>query len=250
MLLVVHSGASTRNMNAQLYDLTAIRYTVSGAAFLLRVNPNTLRRWAHGYTTVTDYGKIIHKKGLLKSESDDDSLFTFYDLIELRVARDLLRHKLKEVPNKVPSREITKLSDLVQISENLAAEIGEYPLARSNFRTVGRQLITQSSEASLLFNPLMLQSLLDFADEMVDDIRFDESTGLANLWYPDTDNRQVVINPRVKFGKPVVLSGITTNSIAERYKLEDKDVEETADFFDIPESEVRAAVEFENKWTA
>lgn len=221
----------------------SVRYTLGGASWLLKVPQSTLKRWANGYTYQTRYGEIVAQRGVLLGDREEGNYFTFLDLMELRVVKHLIR--------RLPTDRDPKktLSDLSKIAENLAPTLGDYPLVRADFRRVGEQLVTDRVSPDLFTNVLIMQHLLEFADEIVESIEFGADR-LPTRWYPMGDDRIVRIDPRIRFGRPTVTSGVTTDAISRRYKIEDEDAEETAEWFGISEEEVRAAVDFEDKWAA
>ncbi len=77
-------------------------------------------------------------------------------------------------------------------------------------------------------------------------IRFDAETGLAEVWAPLGENRPVLIDPRRSFGLPVVTSGVRTDVLAGHAAAGDRTTEIAA-WYDISETEVEAAIEFEEK---
>ena len=75
-----------------------VRYTLKGVAFLLKVPPSTIRRWARGYTAKLTYS-TVEKPGVLGPDADVDGLFTFPALVELffvREASEAVGHGRKE----------------------------------------------------------------------------------------------------------------------------------------------------------
>jgi uncharacterized protein (DUF433 family) len=74
-----------------------------------------------------------------------------------------------------------------------------------------------------------------------------DPAGNARIWYPRRKLApSVVINPHRYFGHPVLRdSGIPTSAIANAVKAE-KDQKVVSLMFDVPERQVREAVEFES----
>jgi uncharacterized protein (DUF433 family) len=77
-------------------------------------------------------------------------------------------------------------------------------------------------------------------------IHFNPDTGLADVWAPLGVNRPVVIDPRRSFGLPIVASGVRTDLLAGHYSAGDR-ITEIAGWYQVPETEVEAAIEFEER---
>jgi uncharacterized protein (DUF433 family) len=77
-------------------------------------------------------------------------------------------------------------------------------------------------------------------------IRFNPLTKLADVWLPLGENRPVVIDPNRSFGLPVVSSGVRTDLLFEHYLAGDK-ITEISGWYEIDETEVEAAIEFEER---
>lgn len=74
-------------------------------------------------------------------------------------------------------------------------------------------------------------------------IDYDEAHGLAQRWHIYSN---VVIDPRVSFGKPVLEgSRISTYTIAREFLANNKDASFVANLYDISEAQVHSAFEFE-----
>ena len=69
------------------------RYSISGAAYLLRLTKNQVRRLANGYTYMTSYGKRTYKTSVLAADREDPSSITFPELIELSIVASMLKHR-------------------------------------------------------------------------------------------------------------------------------------------------------------
>lgn len=224
-----------------------VRYTLTGVSFLLRVPPTTLRRWAAGYTDQLTYSKV-ERPGALGPEVDADGLFTFPAMIELLFVRELLRPKVIPATAATDKRSVKRrLSDICKMAENLREKIGPYPFARANLKENGLDVVSDQLHPDNLFTSAIDgQYLLVIADELVTSLEFD-SDGLANLWYPDQDNKLVFLNPHMRFGCPMVPSGVSTEAIVDRYRVEGN-IPDTSEWFGVPSDEVEAAIKFEEAW--
>ncbi len=222
-----------------------VRYTLDGAAFLLRVPRTTVRTWANGYTKKLRDGRVVSKPGVLQTNRDESTFFTFPELIELLYVRELTRKKTGEDGKKIDP--LATLDDVRDMVANLRDKLGSHPLAAADLRAVGRQIVTNQIEATGDFftNAVLMQHLLIYADELAVDLEF--KAGIASRWFPKPDH-SIIVDPGFRFGQPIVSSGYTAETIYQRLLLEDGNEEDTAEWFDIPMDEVRAARRFEEDW--
>ena len=138
------------------------------------------------------------------------------------------------------------LEDVRRIVEFLKGKLGSYPLARAKIKTIGDQFVTDETGDGLI-NAEMGQRLLEFALEMTDHLEYDEE-GLVRTWYPKED-KTVRLAEGMRFGVPIVPSGVSTAAIHDRKKAGEDDTF-IAEWFGIKMSEVKAALEFEREWQA
>jgi hypothetical protein len=243
---------------------SGVRYTLNGVAFLLRVPRSTVKQWANGYTTIVR-GREVRKPGVLMTNRlDEPTLFTFPEMIELLFVRELTRPK----PGEKHSLKLVKkkLGELVTIAQNLRPLLGDYPFARADFKRVGSQLVTDKllpqpnanvlslfesgageGQTKFLTNPQTMQHLADYADELAQNLEFRDN--IAAVWYPKLDHI-VRLDADMRFGVPIVPSGRTVETIFNRFMIDGKDLEDTANWFGIPVEEVKAAVNFQEEWLA
>jgi hypothetical protein len=225
-----------------------VRYTLKGAAFLLRVPPSTLQTWANGYTLKLAYGRISEKRGILLSDRTEPHLFNFWELIELMLVRELVRKRKDALGNPAePYATLDQVRDMVQ---NMKPGLGDSPLARGDLQRVLGQIVSPNIKPGFLTNVALGQHLLEYADELVSDLEFDTSeNGFVSVWYPQP-NHVIRVNPNMRWGMPSVPSGVTAEAIYERYVAEDHDEGDTAEWFNIPVSEVQAAISFQEAWSS
>jgi len=220
-----------------------VRYTLDGAAFLLGVPRSTVHGWANGYISKTRWGRPVPRKPILQTDRTDPTLINFYELIELLYVKELTRPTTDKDGNPVPA--LMQVSDVEVMSANLVSRLGAYPLASAELRRVCGQIVTEKIEPDLFTNPALMQHLLAYADELVVDLEF--RNNIVSVWYPVKDH-SIRVDPARRFGLPMVNSGHTAEAIYNRYLIEGKSPEDTAEWFEIDPAEVSQAVAFMEAW--
>lgn len=77
-------------------------------------------------------------------------------------------------------------------------------------------------------------------------LTFDPKTELTSAWAPRArDFPEIIIDPAVAYGQPVVPKHIPTATLFEAWEAEQGDAATVADWFNIPTSQVQMAVGFE-----
>ena len=78
-------------------------------------------------------------------------------------------------------------------------------------------------------------------------LTFDPLSGLATRWRPrEKEFPKVVVDPTIAYGQPAVEAArLPTSTVFDAWKAEDGDYAAVADWFEIDETLVREAVEFE-----
>ena len=222
-------------------------YTVTDAAQLLGIHKDRVRRWVRGYR--------YYPLGVAASEGRDrppvvemdvptiggTAAISFLELMELRVIRDLLDY---------PGISLQKI--------RAAAEIAGKALGTSR-PWVTRRIFTDGSGIFVALSrgdeisPDVVQlsqarALQVDAGAVVqpflDEIEFDEETGLSSQWWPLGKSFPVVLDPKVSFGAPTIKgSRIRTNVITGFARSES--VASLAAAYSIPSGHVEAAIHFE-----
>ena len=201
-------------------------YTVAEAARLVRMNQATARSWfaeADSPVLTSDY-----------SRRDGDFAVSFLDLMDTHAVKRL---RASQVPMAIIRRSYVQL----------AKELGtRHPFAHSGLYTDGRRVLVDLSKRE---GHETLRDAIDgqgFFYEMragLERVHYDQDTGLASNWGAYTD---VLLDPQVAFGKPAV-EGTATHTfvIYRQYLANDKLVPLVADLYDLSETQVEHAVEFE-----
>lgn len=221
-------------------------YPLKQAARLVGANPRSVQRWMLGYKR-KHLGQSTSSGPLWRTqyESDDlpDHAIGFLDLMELRMIAAFVRHG-------VSLQVIKATADAARISFG-----SDYPLTNKKFLTDGRRIFLEALEKSgeeklvdVLKQQYVLRDIIhpslhagvEYADEV------------ASRWFPlGGKNRQVVLDPAVQFGSPVVTEvGIPTDTIYAAFIAEDRDKRTVAKIYNITSKQVDAAVAFEVKLAA
>ena len=87
-----------------------------------------------------------------------------------------------------------------------------------------------------------------FLPDLYAEIEFERDDAVR--WRPESGRRLVVIDPERSFGKPILdAHGIPTAVLAKAVQVEES-ITRVADWFEVPDEAVQAAVDFESKLAA
>src|SRR2546421_12084488 len=213
-------------------------YTFGDAARYLDIPLSTLRSWIRGYPYQTKSGKRLFKPVFHLPEPGVRRL-SYTNLVEAFVLGNL-RRKYKI--------DLYKIRTAIA---SLAREFGSlHPLAEHRFETDGLDIFVE--EYGQLINvgqdgQLAMRRVLEGYLKRVDH----DPSGKAARLYPfvrlngTEQPRNVVINPYVSFGKPVITgTGLPTRVVAERYKAGDS-IPQIARDYGRKEEEIDDAIRYE-----
>lgn len=217
-------------------------YSASEAARLLRTSPRNVRRWLGGYSYKE--GNIHHSVPPLWEpdlpQFGDAVELSFRDLIELRFVKAFL-------DKKIGLKAIRYCLDYARECVE-----SDRPFSTSRFRTDGRTIflesIEKSGEPKLLdlkkrqyaFKAIIENSFKDL------DIEDDE----VARWRPYRGKASIVIDPERSFGQAIASeSGVPTTALADAVDAEGS-VKRVAQLFEVSQSVVRDAVQFERSLRA
>lgn len=213
-------------------------YRLAEAARYLRLPAATLRSWVlgRGYPTAEGAGRF---RPLIRPASQQPPLLSFWNLIEAHVLRSLRTEHgvpVKAVRAALAFAEKQLQIDRLLLREELRTHAGELFLERYG------ELINLSASGQLAMRRLLTEHL--------ERVEWAPSQFPVRL-YPflavvlPSDERPIAIDPRIAFGRPVVLRrGISTSSIAERIDVGET-VEELAADYDLTRAEIEQAVIYE-----
>ena len=220
------------------FDRDSAAYTLAEAARYVRLPAATLRSWVLGrrYPTASGSGDF---PPLIKPASRRPPLLSFSNLIEAHVLRSLRTDHgvpVKALRQALAYAEKTLRIDRLLLRPELCADAGKVFLDRYG------ELIELTASGQLAMRRLF--------DEHLKRVEWDTSRFPVRL-YPflsasaPSEERPIVIDPRIAFGRPVVLrKGISTSVIAERVDAGES-VDDIAADYDLGPSEIEQAIVYE-----
>lgn len=219
-------------------DRESAAYTLAEAARYLRLPAATLRSWVLGrqYPTAEGSGEF---PPLMRPASRRPPLLSFSNLIEAHVLRSLRTEHgvpVKALRSALAYAEKSLGVDRLLLRPELRADAGKVFLDRYG------QLIDLSASGQLTMRRLFAEHLKR--------VEWDSSKFPAQL-YPflwtaaPSDERPIVIDPRIAFGRPVVQrKGISTSAIVERIDAGET-VQDIATDYDLGPFEIEQAILYE-----
>ncbi|CAN5898353.1 hypothetical protein BH24GEM1_BH24GEM1_02520 [soil metagenome] len=220
-------------------------YSIPQASRLLRLNPTMrdlvtpagIRRWAYGY-----HRRGTSYKSAIPSEqfSRHTGTLSFLELVEVMFIASSLASGLTW----------PKVREAAQVAAKVLAN-EPHPFAHRKWFAdpagLYLKLGTESGEEILLEMAGDAQiAMEDLLKVYLKQIRFNHVSGLADGWFPLGPDVPVMVDPLYSFGLPTVNTGVRTDILAGHYRGGDP-VEQIAFWYAVPEHEVEAAIEFEEK---
>jgi uncharacterized protein (DUF433 family) len=232
-------------MNAHTNPLARGFYTVRDAARLIEVgNAQRIRGWLGGYPRrragpllIRDYAPVGKTQEL-----------SFLDLMEVRfvehfrsigVKPQTLRRCLETARAKFKEdKPLLKQGVLFIPTDDRRKVVVEEvlkPVAEENSDKALWNLVDRNYE----FNQFIERHLAR-------GLTFDPKTELTATWAPrPKEFPDIIIDPAVAYGQPVIPKQIPTATLFEAWEAENGDAATVADWFNIPTSQVQMAVGFE-----
>jgi uncharacterized protein (DUF433 family) len=229
---------SISHRKAAVSDRDFAAYTLAEAARYLRLPAATLRSWVLGrqYPTADGGGQF---PPLIRPASRRPPLLSFSNLIEAHVLRSLRTEHgvpVKALRSALAYAEKTLGIDRLLLRPELRADAGRVFLERYG------ELIELTASGQFAMRRLFYEHLKR--------VEWDSSKFPVRL-YPflwaaaPTEERPIVIDPRIAFGRPVVLrKGISTSAIVERVDAGES-VEDVAADYELGLSEIEQAIVYE-----
>lgn len=208
-------------------------YTIAEASRLTRLRTPRVREWFRGRESPSRIFRPVFQSDY--PVLHEEYAISFLDLIELNIAG-----KLRDAKISLPY--------LRKSYSSLREKFGDHPFCRRQIYVGGRKIFTQglNEEESAHF----LESVSDqwyintIMKPFLEKIVYDPSTKQASKW---NIADLVVIDPRYRFGKPIVEEvGISTTTLSRSYYANGEDADMVAKWFGVASRHVTAAVEFEN----
>lgn len=213
-------------------------YSVGEAAQLAHVKMATIRRWVRGYSYRLD-GKERQSPAVWQRQLPDiegTMALSFLDLMEVRFVNAFRTHNVSWKAIRLAAVRARELFDR------------SHPFSTKSFKTDGKSIFAEVIEETgerhlldLVKNQFAFQKIL--APYLYKGLEFDESDQVAR-WWPLGKRKQVVIDPRRSFGRPIVASyGVPIAALADAYRVEGS-YKFVADWYEVTEKAVREAVEY------
>ena len=220
-------------------------YTYADAAWYLGLSASTVRAWARGTTYRASDGGQRSFEPVIELPNPRVSLLSFTNMVELHVLSAIRRQHSISLPK------VRQALDWVQREFDTP-----HPLARLEFRTDGVDIFLDVFGQLLAVSGASGQlALREVVEAYMQRIERDERgiearlysftrTGVGERSLLD-EPKVVVIDPRVSFGRPVLVgTGIPTAVLAERYKAGES-IEDLAADFHCPSEKIHAAIRCE-----
>lgn len=218
-------------------------YTVPEAARISGVSSGRLRRWLRGYEYTDDAGQRRQSPALWARElppvEDGQLVLSFRDLIE---AQWVSFFRDQRVSWRM----------LREVGARIAGEMGvTHPFSTGRFAAVvkGRrsrpgaeivELLPGKMKQVLTNQRLIKGAMQPFVRQL--EFRRDRPW----RWFPLEGSRRILVDPRVRFGTPVVASGVPTEILWRNHTYGRASYRALAHWWDVPEAEVRDAVRWED----
>lgn len=206
-------------------------YTLAEVSQYTKQPVSTLRSWFMPRSDGQGRGPIFQSEW---ERVDDEFAVSFLNLIEAYAASMFRSKKVKP-------------ADLRRAHEILKQELNTpHPFAHAELSTFLRRIIHEkdySNRDRRFVDVISKQLVFPEFRAGLDTIDYSPSTKLAHAWRISDG---VVINPKVGFGKPVIVkTGVSTLIVASQYLANSKNAALVARLFNITESGVFDAFQFE-----
>jgi uncharacterized protein (DUF433 family) len=213
-------------------------YGISESAHYLGISESTLRSWLFGRPYPTRSGIVRRTTPIIEPADKKNEILSFYNLVEahmLLFQRQVYGIKLPAVRTAV---------------EHVKKTLGlERPLIHQVFYTDGRDLFVKELEGRVIVNAsrrgqLGIWQILNMYVQRID---WDKD-GLAAKLFPvrasQTNGPRIVIDPKISFGRPVLLgTGITASVLWHRKRL-GEGIDEISKDYGIDRSAVEEAISY------
>lgn len=214
-------------------------YPIAEASRLVKLSSGQIRRWLRGYefdylTKGPPQIRHSHKPPVVPRAAKETPYASFLDLIDLLLVREFLNEGFTLQQLRTVFAEAKEILEI----DHLAYE---------TFFTIGRSVFLEISGHSMVALSTGGQLAIDeFIRSLGHQIEFDEETKLAVRWYPLHPDRNVVVDPTISFGHPVITGRrVTTSNILDFYQAEHGDIDVICDWMDVEPVKVKSAIEFE-----
>lgn len=211
------------------------RYSISEAAFYVRIPYTTLHAWTRGqdYETGGEH-RVFHS--LIALADEKHRLLSFYNLVEAHILR------ATTVIHGIPLQNVRKALDYVQ-----RAIGGKHPLLTHEFETSGKDIFIQHLGLTINATRYGQTAMRTIIQEHLKLIPRD-GYGWPIKVFP-INSKRLTIDPLFSSGKPIVRDkGVTASVIWGRSKSRES-VGEIAKDYGLTEIEVQETIE-DYEWRA
>ncbi|HBF32093.1 hypothetical protein [Rhizobium sp.] len=213
-------------------------YTPAEAGRLLRVPSSKISRWLRGHVVG---GKFYPPLWTPQVSLGDSKIYLgFNDLMEARVADAFIKEGVSAI----------KVRAAIEMARQVIGQI--HPLSTNRFRTDGREIFLHiikegedGAQSERLLN--LFQKQYEFngvLEPILKTVEFGED-GNPTIWWPAGRRLNIVVDPGRSFGQPIDASSSVPTAILANAAKQDGGVRGTAKAYDVSESAVRHAIEFE-----
>lgn len=218
-------------------------YTVPQAARITGIPAASIRRWLWGQrASEGEARKALPLWNPQLPIVDHSRALGFRDLIEIRFVHEFRKRGVS----------LQTIRKAIDHAARLLHEV--YPFSSLKFKTDGKNILAEIAEdreeKSRIFDLLTGQYLLEIVfDRLYGGLEYSSFDELLR-WWPLGKERNVVLDPRRSFGKPIVSrGGVPTAVLAGAYAAEGS-VEAVAGWYEVSLDAVRDAVEYERELRA
>lgn len=206
------------------------RYSISEAAFYVRIPATTLHAWTLGQDYIAATGVHRTFKPLITLADKEHKLLSFYNLVEAHILR------FTTVQRGIPFKNVRKALDYVH--ETIP---GNHPLITHKFETSGKDVFVNHLGATINATRHGQTAMRSVLEEHLKLIPRD-AEGLPVRVFP-INSRRLAIDPLFSSGKPIVRDkGITAVVLWGRSKSGDTILEIAKDY-GLTEIEVKETIE-------
>ena len=220
-------------------------YFIYEAARYLRLPPRTVRDWVLGRSYPTGKGRRDWPP-LIQPADPRGELLSFLNLVELHVIASVRR-----APHQVQPKAVRYAINYLR-----KAFDSKHPLLDQQMLTDGKGLFIERYGEMVEISSDGQMHLKKFMDAYLKRIEWDESHIPIRLYpftrKPTTEEspQYVVIDPRIRSGKPCISgTGVTTSIVDERYRAGDS-VDSLAADYGRSREEIEDAIRYESRTAA
>jgi len=209
-------------------------YSIKEASKYIGLPPQRLRYWYFGRPDKRSKKPIVPPS---YQPVENKYSISFYDLIDAYVVAFLLNKGVKR--KTIRSAYTTMQKDLNR----------KHPFCYSKIMTDGMKIFSETAnqfDDSQLYEIINNQNYFNELKYKLDVLDYDPRNHIVFQWNIFDG---VTINPKISFGKPVILhTGTTTYVVARAYHANNQDENLVAELYQIKPIEVLNAVRFENHY--